>query len=418
MYQDLTGPRIAELASQMAPLISQDEAFVLSGLDAMAAKEDADNLKTQLEAEKESLERQMSKVQRDAQEQVAQLQEELRRNQERKSFPQFLADRLQLTVTETEQLVQNLQQQPSEGQLVQLCDDLATESENLRQELANGTAEISPALKQLFNDGNDAAKKILLAALEKRITHVLVERLNLSEPFAEAVAAAVEPTCTDAAAAVGLLGQHGQIIPVLQHFARSAACDHALEAVSLGLRTLLRERIEEAVPSKRAKKKALAVVSHVNITRSHVQMLFDGRIDELMKQLLTGLAEATLNNVLPGLQRKVEQGTEVLQRVESVAATADACSSGLATDIAERVLEAGSGIPVVGKALELMHGLYKLAKGAKSNQSACERFCGYVKRVERMLKRARGDADIAESISEVEEIIAEAIAFMEKLDGK
>ena len=107
-----------------------------------------------------------------------------------------------------------------------------------------------------------------------------------------------------------------------------------------------------------------------------------------------------------------------MQRVESVAAAADACSSSLATEIAERVLEVGSGIPVVGKALELMQGLYKLAKGAKSNQAACERFCRYVQRVERILKRARTDADIAESISDVKEIITEASTFMATLDGK
>lgn len=124
----------------------------------------------------------------------------------------------------------------------------------------------------------------------------------------------------------------------------------------------VREHVERKLAGK-TQKRILAAVDTFHVQRSHVVQLLDGAFDQLLRDVLGSLAAQALDQVLPGLQAKVEKGTAVAIRVENAAKQTEAASS-LAADAFRQLVNAGTGIPMVGELLKLFQSCYGLAKGA------------------------------------------------------
>lgn len=129
----------------------------------------------------------------------------------------------------------------------------------------------------------------------------------------------------------------------------------------------------------------------------------EGRLEELVKLWLRGLAEEFLNTLLPSLQHKAEKATEVAMRVERVvkqlATLDDAATSGLAREFScahkrsrrrvfpelnfrcvrtcvwepagetlEKILQASEELPLIGAAIGLMNGSILPSSSAETFQ--------------------------------------------------
>ena len=146
-------------------------------------------------------------------------------------------------------------------------------------------------LYELFEHAAVDARPQILCALEDTIASVLRDKLNLPETLAEQLVVAMEVTANDPRSVLDLVADPMQILAFVKCWAaESAVGEHALDSLSLAVRSLLLDRMGK-VGSQGIAETVKRLIESLEINREHLVMLTEGRLEDLAKSVLAGLAE-------------------------------------------------------------------------------------------------------------------------------
>jgi hypothetical protein len=203
----------------------------------------------------------------------------------------------------------------------------------------------------------------------------------------------------------------------------------ALNEISSAFCEMLHEMVMKHIENQRLQEAANAAIADFKLKQADMQAVVQGGLGEVLKRLrgMSGeFAGRALDELAPKLQKNMERGVEVAMKAEEVVEGTQGIidlvmETSVAAEICDAVLDGFEAIPGAQNLVKLIRKLYNAAKGAQNRKRECEEFIKRVRYFERLLDKAQsGDMkdDIQESITRVENIIEQAIEFVERLQGR
>eukprot|EP01043_Picozoa_sp_COSAG02_P027320 COSAG02_NODE_1606_length_11716_cov_7.032022_5_plen_1312_part_01 len=326
--------------------------------------------------------------------------------------------------TTRDESAQSLVPPADDEELRQLLRDVGL-SEESAATVARGLQVSGSALSELqarYDNAPEAILAELLASAEARLVQMVCEgiaakllrtRLRLPPTFADIVGEAVT---MDTALVLQCLRDPALLPQAVIDWSQSDECDAALARTSSALRELLTDQVTSSVRAGTAREVALKSVSALDITRRHITMIVEGRLDDLLSELLTNCGTAALDVIAPELQKKMESAVDTMARAENLASSVP---DGIADDLAQMLFEFTEAVPG-GKAVSvLLKQFYRAAKGAKYCKEQCDIFAKQLQQVIRVLTKAKkiqlSDSSILE---EIEAVVQEALEFVQTLQDR